>query len=89
MGKFLPRLFTFLLLFVCVQTVLAQNPAATNGSSRFTRDRISSQFSHQKCNIEIALIDNEVQMAIDVFYLTSGGFKLTVEHQKCMKSQWA
>jgi [protein-PII] uridylyltransferase len=44
--------------------------------------RISSCLSHQKCNIEIALIDTEGQMAIDAFYLTSGGKKLTVEHQK-------
>jgi [protein-PII] uridylyltransferase len=44
--------------------------------------RISSCLSHQKCNIEIALIDTEGQMAIDAFYLTSEGKKLTVEHQK-------
>jgi len=44
--------------------------------------RISSCLSHQKCNIEIALIDTEGQMAIDAFYLTSGGKKLTVEMQK-------
>jgi [protein-PII] uridylyltransferase len=44
--------------------------------------RISSCLSHQKCNIEIALIDTEGQMAIDAFYLTSGGKKLTTEHQK-------
>jgi len=43
---------------------------------------ISSCLSHQKCNIEIALIDTEGQMAIDAFYLTSGGKKLTGEHQK-------
>ncbi|MGA7930996.1 MAG: [protein-PII] uridylyltransferase [Candidatus Sulfotelmatobacter sp.] len=43
---------------------------------------ISSCLSHQRCNIEIALIDTEGQMAIDAFYLTSGGKKLTVEHQK-------
>ena len=44
--------------------------------------RISSCLSHQGCNIEIALIDTEGQMAIDAFYLTSGGKKLTAEHQK-------
>jgi len=44
--------------------------------------RISSCLSRQKCNIEIALIDTEGQMAIDAFYLTSGGKKLTGEHQK-------
>jgi len=44
--------------------------------------RISSCLSRQKCNIEIALIDTEGQMAIDAFYLTSGGKKLTAEHQK-------
>jgi [protein-PII] uridylyltransferase len=44
--------------------------------------RISSCLSLQKCNIEIALIDTEGQMAIDAFYLTSGGKKLTGEHQK-------
>ncbi len=44
--------------------------------------RISSCLSQQKCNIEIALIDTEGQMAIDAFYLTTGGKKLSLEHQK-------
>jgi [protein-PII] uridylyltransferase len=47
--------------------------------------RISSQFAHLDCNIEIAVIATEGQMAIDVFYLTAGGTKLSPERQSQLR----
>ncbi len=47
--------------------------------------RISSCLSQQRCNIEIALIDTEGQMAIDTFYLTADGKKLPPELQNKMR----
>jgi [protein-PII] uridylyltransferase len=46
--------------------------------------RMCSLVSKHECNIEIALIETEGQMAIDVLYLTSGGAKLTADLQAAL-----
>jgi [protein-PII] uridylyltransferase len=46
--------------------------------------RMCSLVSKHECNIEIALIETEGQMAIDVLYLTSGGAKLSAERQAAL-----
>jgi [protein-PII] uridylyltransferase len=46
--------------------------------------KMCSQISKHDCNIEIALIETEGQMAIDVLYLTSGGKKLDENRQAAL-----
>jgi [protein-PII] uridylyltransferase len=47
--------------------------------------KMCSQISKHDCNIEIALIETEGQMAIDVLYLTSGAQKLDTNRQAALK----
>ena len=47
---------------------------------------ISSTLAELRCNIEIAIIDTQGQMAIDVFYITRAGAKLVPEQQGEMRA---
>jgi [protein-PII] uridylyltransferase len=49
--------------------------------------RIGSVLSSHGCNIEVALIATEGQKAIDVFYLTREGSKLSGETEKSIEGQ--
>jgi [protein-PII] uridylyltransferase len=48
---------------------------------------VSALLATEHCNIEVALIDTQGHMAVDVFYLTSDRRKLEAAHQQRLASQ--
>ena len=47
--------------------------------------RLSTALADNGCNMEVALIDTEGQMAVDTFYLTVGGAKLSPTQQEKLR----
>ena len=48
---------------------------------------LASTLSAEACNIEVVLIDTEAHKALDVFYITSDGAKLTAEKEKILEQR--
>ncbi|MBK5292539.1 MAG: HD domain-containing protein [Acidobacteriia bacterium] len=48
---------------------------------------LATAFSEAGCNIEVVLVDTEAHRALDVFYVTSAGGKLTQELQTQLQSR--
>jgi [protein-PII] uridylyltransferase len=48
---------------------------------------LAAAISRQRCNIEVVLIDTEAHKAIDVFYVTSEGGKITAETQQELEKE--
>ena len=63
--------------------------SARNHRGRSSRApvHIASAISAEGCNIEVVLIDTEAHRAIDVFYVTKGGRKLTESESQSLTAR--